>query len=85
MSKSVISTLESDESRTASLRFLREKKGVSVAALCKKIGVKPSTVYGWESGRRKPRPDDYSRLADALELCHIEKVELFKWYVRVIR
>ena len=36
------------------LKALRERAGLSQAALAKKVGVGQSTVGMWESGRNKP-------------------------------
>jgi len=49
------------------IRYLREAKGLSRAALARKIGVDVSSIAGWESGKRLPRDTVRTRLARALE------------------
>ena len=38
------------------LRELRDLKGWSQAVLAVNLGVAPSTIYNWESGKTTPRP-----------------------------
>ena len=38
------------------LRWFREGKGRSQEDLARRLGVDPSSVAGWEAGRRKPSP-----------------------------
>ena len=51
----------------ARIRRLREVRGLSRAALARKIGVDVSSVAGWESGKRLPRDTVRTRLARALD------------------
>lgn len=49
----------------ARIRALRDKRGMTVDDLADKIGIEPSTLYGYESGSRKPDPDLYPKFAEA--------------------
>lgn len=49
------------------IRYLRETKGLSRAALARKIDVDISSIAGWESGKRLPRDTVRIRLARALD------------------
>ena len=40
----------------AEIRQLREAKGLTREQMAEKIGVQPSTVYGWEMPSQKRRP-----------------------------
>ena len=46
------------------LKSLREAAGLSQAKLADKLGVKQSTVGGWESGKREPNFETTIRIAD---------------------
>ncbi len=46
------------------LKTLRENSGLSQSALAQNLGVKQSTVGGWESGNREPNFDTLSKIAD---------------------
>ena len=48
------------------LKALRERAGLSQAALAKKVGVGQSTVGMWESGRNKPENAKLEALANLL-------------------
>ena len=49
------------------IRHLRETKGLSRAALARKIDVDVSSIAGWESGKRLPRVAIRGRLAKTLD------------------
>jgi transcriptional regulator with XRE-family HTH domain len=46
------------------LKTIRENADLSQAALAAKLGVKQSTVGGWESGNREPNFDTLLKIAD---------------------
>jgi transcriptional regulator with XRE-family HTH domain len=46
------------------LKELREKKGISQAALAKELNVWQSTIGNWESGTREPNFEMSQRIAD---------------------
>jgi transcriptional regulator with XRE-family HTH domain len=48
------------------IRELREKHGWTQLDLANKVGVTPSTIYNWESGRFEPRASQLRDLAQAL-------------------
>jgi transcriptional regulator with XRE-family HTH domain len=48
------------------LKRLRERRGLSQAALARAAGVPLGTLRGWEYARRTPLLDAAARLADAL-------------------
>jgi transcriptional regulator with XRE-family HTH domain len=51
------------------IRYYREKKGISQAALGEKMGMKSnpqSRIYNWESGRGIPRPGNIEKLCKVL-------------------
>ena len=48
---------------TSTVRFLREKAGLSQAALAKEIGVDRSAVAQWENGFSQPRMGNLKKLA----------------------
>lgn len=65
---------------TRTIRELREAKGWTQLKLANEVGVTPSTVYNWETGRSEPRviqlrevahlfgvPSDSIRLVEAPE------------------
>ena len=45
------------------IRQLREERGWSQFELATKLGVTPSSVYNWESGRFEPRASQFRQLA----------------------
>jgi len=47
-----------------SLRDWRESKGLTVEQAARRVGVKPYTWEGWESGRKIPRPYYLKNLID---------------------
>ena len=55
------------------LRTLREKTGLSQQKLAEAVKVSLKTVQRWELGKRQPRIEDISRLAQAL---HVSEQEL---------
>ncbi len=57
------------------LRELRAEKGWSQAELAHQIGVSPSTIYNWESGRFEPRMSQLRDLATALNVT-MDEIEL---------
>lgn len=56
------------------LRDLRERAMLSQSELAKLCEVATNTVYFWESGRSKPRPQQQRRLVQSL---HCTPEELF--------
>ena len=50
------------------MRRAREALGVSVPRFAHKLGVSPQAVYYWERGWSKPRPDNLSLIARALDV-----------------
>ena len=52
------------------LRKIRRLNGLSVMQFAQVLEVAPSTIYGWESGRRKPSVVQLAALGDALGLSH---------------
>ncbi len=46
------------------LKFLRIQRGLSQRELAEKIHVSGSTIGMYESGKRRPRPDDEEAIAD---------------------
>ena len=51
--------------------------GLTQDALAKKLKVNPSTVSSWESGRQKPQPEFFPKLAVALDATPEEVTYLF--------
>ena len=45
------------------IRQLREERGWSQFELATRIGVTPSSIYNWESGRFEPRASQLRQLA----------------------
>ena len=60
------------------IRHLRETKGLSRAALARKINVDVSSIAGWEGGKRLPRDTVRTRLARALDCEVAELLSPFK-------
>lgn len=52
--------------RSGRARTIREKAGLSQADVSRAVGAHPTTVCGWESGRRKPRGTTAARYAELL-------------------
>jgi len=52
------------------LRKAREKRGMTLIALAREIGVTESAVARWEKGERFPRGDNLYRLETALGVKH---------------
>ncbi|OES45843.1 helix-turn-helix domain-containing protein [Domibacillus iocasae] len=50
------------------LKLLREKLGYAQKDIAAKIGVKPNTLSGYESGSRTPDPDTMVKLAEIYEV-----------------
>ena len=48
------------------LKQLRERKGLTQAALAQRSGLSLRTIQGWEQGRRQPVSADFFRLTKAL-------------------
>jgi transcriptional regulator with XRE-family HTH domain len=48
------------------IKTAREKAGVSQAQLASKMGVTNHCISSWERGKRKPKYETLSRIADAL-------------------
>jgi putative transcriptional regulator len=58
-----------------SLRELRTERGWNQAELAHRLGVAPSTIYNWESGRFEPRFSQFRELASVLEVS-MDEIEL---------
>jgi DNA-binding transcriptional regulator YiaG len=50
------------------LREARLEAGVGVRALARALGVAASTLSAWETGSRRPRPEQRLRLREAVEI-----------------
>jgi transcriptional regulator with XRE-family HTH domain len=50
------------------IKYLRKEKGWSQAELAHRVGVAPSSIYNWESGRYEPRASQLRDLAAALDV-----------------
>jgi len=46
------------------LKYLREREGLSQRELAAKVGLSASTIGMYESGKRRPRPEEEELLAD---------------------
>jgi len=53
------------ETSVKTIRELREAAGLTQLELAVRVGVTPSTVYNWESGRAEPRVSQLRRVAEA--------------------
>lgn len=51
----------------AKIKALRQRAGLTQAALADLLGLSQQAVASWESGERSPRASDIPRLADALK------------------
>jgi len=58
------------------LRQARVSRGLSVAAVAEEVGVTPSSVYHWESGRCRPRNDKLSAICKLLRVPVREALEM---------
>lgn len=54
------------------LRSLREAQGLSVRALADRVGVSSVTIWKWERGDSKPRPNLLVTLARALDVSPLQ-------------
>jgi transcriptional regulator with XRE-family HTH domain len=50
------------------LHETRVRKGFSVQEISEHVGVTPTTVYGWELGRNRPREENLKALCRTLKL-----------------
>ncbi|MFH5207898.1 helix-turn-helix domain-containing protein [Antrihabitans spumae] len=50
----------------AALESARDNAGMTRGTLARKIGVDPTTIHGWETGRSHPTPDLLARAAEEL-------------------
>jgi len=57
------------------IRELREAKDWTQFQLAIQVGVSPSTIYNWESGRAEPRVSQLRRLAELFGV-RMDDVEL---------
>lgn len=57
------------------IRELRTERGWSQAELAHRVGVAPSTIYNWESGRFEPRATQLRDLATVLRVT-MDEIEL---------
>lgn len=48
------------------IALLRERRGLTRAALAHLIGVSRPTLWAWETGKGQPRAENFAALADAL-------------------
>jgi transcriptional regulator with XRE-family HTH domain len=56
------------------IRELRRARGWTQFALALRVGVQPTAVYLWESGRRTPQVPQLRKLGEAFGLCSDEIV-----------
>ena len=54
------------------IRALRRERGWTQFELALKVGVRPQTVYFWESGRRTPLVPQLRRLGQVFGMCSDE-------------
>lgn len=50
------------------IRALREERGWTQLELANKLGVQPSTIYKWESGRFMPNVRQFRQLARVFDV-----------------
>lgn len=50
------------------LEKLLKEKGISAYCLCKTLGIAPSTISDWKSGRSKPKADKLQKMAEFFEV-----------------
>lgn len=48
------------------LRQAREKRGLSIVAFAREVGVAPLTVRYWERGVATPRPENITKIEEIL-------------------
>ncbi len=56
------------------LKTHRQKLGFSAPDYARLVGVHPMTIYGWEHGRSRPRPEQLATLVELRELRKREAV-----------
>jgi transcriptional regulator with XRE-family HTH domain len=61
-------TLPRKPSLSRHLHDARIKRGLTVASVAEQIGVSTVSIYLWELGRTKPRPENLSALCKVLKL-----------------
>lgn len=57
------------------IRAWRTERGLTQLELANRVGVTPSTVYGWESGRYEPKARQFRKLAEVLGV-RMEEIDL---------
>ena len=50
------------------IKKLRLDKVISLSDAARDLGVKPSTLHCWESGKRMPRPGTLKKVAEYFEV-----------------
>lgn len=50
------------------IRELREAAGLTQLELAVRVGVTPSTIYNWETGRAEPRVSQLRRVAETFSV-----------------
>jgi len=50
------------------LHEARLRRGISVRALSDDVGVSPAAIYGWETGRNRPRETNLKAVCRMLKL-----------------
>lgn len=63
------------------LREERKKQGLTVQAVAQSCGISRSYITLIESGKRPPREQILSKIADAL---YLKKVDVLNWYLEDI-
>jgi transcriptional regulator with XRE-family HTH domain len=58
----------------ARLKELREKAKLTAEQAAERMGIVPSAIYGWESGRNRPTIADLPKIAEALKLKKIKDI-----------
>ena len=59
------------------IKKLLTLKGKNAQCLADKIGVSHQTVYGWQSGKAKPKPEHLIKMADVLKIDREKMFNLF--------
>lgn len=57
------------KTRTKTIRALRHERGWTQFDLALAVGVRPQTVYLWESGRRQPQVSQMRKLGVVFGVC----------------